>query len=259
MTLTDTMPAPAVVSFAHLADLSLPFAPPVTSTLDDAALLSAQRSVAEIRRRVDATAAALAAEIEHRSRRELGHAGLAQRLGARTPERLVQQLTGSTSREASTMVRVGALMVSSAPPLSAAQLSAAQPSGSGSAAEPDPHPWLREVGCAVASGQLSLEAAEAIRGGLGVPDDEVSAESLAHAAATLLAEATTRTVEKLAARARDLRLGLDLDRVAEREQFLRSKRFLHLFLQPDGMTRLSGLLRVSVTPRFRPLLRPVWS
>ena len=242
MTLTDTMPAPAVVSFAHLSDLSLPFAPPATSTLDDTALLSAQRSVAQIRRRVDATAAALAAEIVHRSRRELGHAGLAQRLGARTPERLVQQLTGSTSREASTLVRVGALMVSSASQLSAAQLSAAQTSGSDSAAEPDPHPWLREVGCAVAAGQLSLEAAEAIRGGLGIPDDEVSAESLAHAAATLLAEATTLTVEKLAARARDLRVGLDLDRVAEREQFLRSKRYLHLFLQPDGMTRLSGLL-----------------
>ena len=237
MTLTDTMPAPAVVSFAHLSDLSLPFAPPVTSTLDDATLLSAQRSVAQIRRRVDATAAALAAEIEHRSRRELGHAGLAQRLGARTPERLVQQLTGSTSREASTMVRVGGMMAAAAE----AQLQA-QPSGSDSAAEPDPHPWLHEIGVAVAAGQLSLEAAEAIRGGLGIPDDEVSAESLAHAAATLLAEATTLTVEKLAARARDLRVGLDLDRVAEREQFLRSKRYLHLFLQPDGMTRLTGLL-----------------
>jgi len=175
MTLTDTMPAPAVVPFAHLADLSLPFAPPVTSTLDDATLLSAQRSVAQIRRRVDATAAALAAEIEHRSRRELGHTGLAQRLGARTPERLVQQLTGSTSREASTMVRVGGMMAAAAE----ARLQA-QPSGSDSAAEPDPHPWLREVGVAVAAGQLSLEAAEAIRGGLGVPDDEVSAESLAH-------------------------------------------------------------------------------
>ena len=237
MTLTDTMPAPAVVSFAHLADLSLPFAPPSTSTLDDAALLSAQRSVAEIRRRVDATAAALAAEIEHRSRRELGHAGLAQRLGARTPERLVQQLTGSTSREASTMVRVGGMMAAAAE----ARLQA-QPSGSDSAAEPDPHPWLHEIGVAVAAGQLSLEAAEAIRAGLGIPDDEVSAEALTHAAATLLAEATTLTVEKLAARARNLRVGLDLDRVAEREQLLRSKRYLHLFLQPDGMTRLSGLL-----------------
>lgn len=232
MTLTDTMPAPAVVSFAHLSDLSLPFTPPSTASLDDAALLSAQRSVAQIRRRVDATAAALAAEIEQRSRRELGHAGLAQRLGARTPERLVQQLTGSTSREASTLVRVGALMPSSAP----------QTSSSDSTAEPDPHPWLREVGEAVAAGLLSLEAAEAIRGGLGAPDDAVSAESLTHAATTRLVEAATLTVEKLAARARDLRVGLDLDRVTEREQYLRSKRYLHLFLQPDGMTRLSGLL-----------------
>ena len=135
------------------------------------------------------------------------------------------------------MVRVGGMMAAAAE----AQLQA-QPSGSDSAAEPDPHPWLHEIGVAVAAGQLSLEAAEAIRGGLGIPDDEVSAESLAHAAATLLAEATTLTVEKLAARARDLRVGLDLDRVAEREQFLRSKRYLHLFLQPDGMTRLTGLL-----------------
>jgi hypothetical protein len=230
MTLTDTMPAPAVVSFAHLADLSLPFAPPSPSTLDDASLLTAQRSVAQIRRRVDATAAALAAEIEHRSRRELGHAGLAQRLGARTPERLVQHLTGSTSREASTMVRVGGMMAGSLT------------SGSDSAAEPDPHPWLREVGVAVAAGQLSLEAAEAIRGGLGMPDEAISAAMLASAAQTLLSEATTLTVEKLAARARDLRVGLDLDRVAEREHFLRSKRYLHLFAQPDGMTRLSGLL-----------------
>ena len=107
MTLTDTLPAAAVVSgapgvtpsaglsFAHLADLTLPFAPPVTSELDDAALLVAQQTVAEIRRRVDATAAAVAAEIQHRSRPELGHSGLAQKLGARTPERLVQQLTGS--------------------------------------------------------------------------------------------------------------------------------------------------------------------
>ncbi|MFM9876603.1 MAG: hypothetical protein ACKVOG_01965, partial [Rhodoglobus sp.] len=111
---TDTAPAPAHVSaalnFAHLADLSLPFAPPTTAALDDAALMSAQQQVAQIRRRVDATAAALAAEIQVRSRRELGTEGLSQRLGARTPERLVQHLTGATAREASTMVRVGGLM-----------------------------------------------------------------------------------------------------------------------------------------------------
>ena len=159
MTLTDTSPATAAVStglsFAHLADLALPFAPPATGALADAALLSAQRQVAQIRRRVDATAAALAAEIEHRSRRELGSEGLAQRLGARTPERLVQHLTGATSREASTMVRVGALL---APPASEI---------------PDERPWLVAVGAAVADGEMSLESADAIRAGLGQPDDVV--------------------------------------------------------------------------------------
>jgi len=238
MALTDTLPADAAVSvapgvapeaglsFAHLADLSLPFALPATGGLDDAALLAAQQTVAEIRRRADATAAALAAEIQHRSRPELGHSGLAQKLGARTAERLVQQLTGSTSREASTLVRVGGLMLA---PTDMPEL-------------PDPRPWLREVATAVAAGALSLEAADAIRAGLGAPDDEITAEALEAAAATLLGEARTLTVERLAARARDLRLELDLDRVAEREEYLRSKRYLHLYPQADGMTRLSGLL-----------------
>jgi len=238
MTLTDTVPAVAVVSvapatapsaaldFAHLADLSLPFAPPATGGLDDAALLVAQQTVAEIRRRADATAAALAAEIQHRSRPELGHSGLAQKLGARTPERLVQQLTGSTSREASTLVRVGALMGSQREDGEA----------------PEMRPWLREVGAAVAAGSLTLEAADTIRAGLGSPDAEITEEALAGAAATLLVEARTLSVERLAARARDLRLELDLDRVAEREEYLRSKRYLHLYRQPDGMTRLTGLL-----------------
>lgn len=220
----------AALNFTQLADLSLPFSPPETSSLDDASLLLAQSSVAEIRRRADATAAALAAEIDRRSRPELGHEGLAQRLGARTPQRLVQQLTGSTAREASTLVRVGAFMTTEldSPTIDRAAL--------------DPTPWLRAVGAAVADGSLTLEAAEAIRVGLGVDDDEVSREMLDEAATTLLLEARTLTVERLAARARDLRLGLDLERVAEREKFLHSKRYLHLYPQADGMTRISGLL-----------------
>ena len=46
----------------------------------------------------------------HRSRRELGYEGLAQRTGARTPEQFVQQVTGVSRREAGTLVRVGELM-----------------------------------------------------------------------------------------------------------------------------------------------------
>ncbi|MEQ1736923.1 MAG: DUF222 domain-containing protein [Rhodoglobus sp.] len=241
--LADRLPAPAAVSaralpsapaagstsslnFSHLADLSLPFAPPDASGLDDLALLEAQRTVAEIRRRTDATAATAAAELAHRSRPELGSDGLAQRLGARTVEKLVQRIAGTSSRDAGTLVRVGALMI--APPVDAP--------------ETDPTPWLRAVREATVAGELSLEAADVIRAGLGSPDAVVTVEALTEAACTLLGEARVLTVEKLAARARDLRLELDLDRVAEREEYLRSKRYLHLYRQPDGMTRLAGLL-----------------
>src|SRR5687767_3243110 len=87
---------------------------PVESTafgsLGDSELMAAQRLLAEIAKHVSASAAANAGEIAWRSRPDLGYDGLAQRTGARTPESLVQQLTGSTGREASTLVRVGKVM-----------------------------------------------------------------------------------------------------------------------------------------------------
>ena len=99
-------PAP----LADLVDLSTRFAAPASETLSDEALMAAQRSLAEVRRRVDAWSAAVAAEISRRSRHELGEAGLARRLGARTPELLVQRLSGASTHEAHTMVRVGAMI-----------------------------------------------------------------------------------------------------------------------------------------------------
>jgi len=80
---------------------------PTMVSLTDDQLLDAQRELAEIRRLVDSCASLVAGEISERSRRDLGYKGLAQRLGFRTPEALVQHTTGSTAREASTLVRVG--------------------------------------------------------------------------------------------------------------------------------------------------------
>jgi hypothetical protein len=112
--------------------------------LGDTELMDAQRATAETRRRIDAMAALLASEVAYRSRRDLGYEGLAQKTGARTPEALVQQLTGTTAREAQTMVRVGELIGASTP--------------------------LALVGAAVLEGTVSLGAAEAIRAGLGALD-----------------------------------------------------------------------------------------
>jgi hypothetical protein len=161
-------------------------------------------------------AALLASEVAYRSRRELGYEGLAQKAGARTPEALVQQLTGTTAREAQTMVRVGELIGGSSP--------------------------LARVGAAVLEGTVSLGAAEAIRAGLCDLDSEVPAALVTRAAEELLAQAGGSTVEKLAGQARDAGAALDEEHVADREQKLRDARYLRLMRQPDGMTRLSALL-----------------
>jgi len=205
-------PAP----LADLVDLSTRFAAPSSETLSDEALIAAQRSLAEIRRRVDAWSAAVAAEISRRSRHELGEAGLARRLGARTPELLVQRLSGASAHEAHTMVRVGALM--------------SEPSS------------LGVVGAAVSEGALSLDAADAIRSGLGAVDAAVPAESVVQAAESLLRDAGSLTVEKLAARAREWGAELDEQHILDRERALRDARYLRITAQRDGMTRLSGLL-----------------
>lgn len=213
------------LALTALADVAAPFAPPAVAALGDSDLIAASREVAEIRRRADAVAAVVAAEIAHRSRRELGHDGLAQRLGMRTPERLVQQVSGVTRSEAHTFVRVGELALPPAPD-----------------AASDLPSWLGAVADAVRAGTLSLAAADAIRSGLGTPREGVPAEALARAAASLVRAAASLTVEKLAAEARAARDELDEAGIADRARALRERRYLTLSEQPDGMTRLAGLL-----------------
>lgn len=203
-------------SFADLVDASTAFAAPSSAGLGDLELMQTQRRLAEIRRRVDAWSAGVAAEIAHRSRHELGGEGLARRIGARTPELLVQKLAGTSARESQTMVRVGTLI--------------AEPSA------------LDTVGSAVADGRLSLDAADGIRAGLDHLDPSVPAESVAGAAETLVRDAGSLTVEKLASRAREFGAELDEQHVIDRERALRDARYLRLTPQRDGMTRISGLL-----------------
>ena len=188
------------------------------SALDDDALLVGTRELGELRRTVDAALSAFAAEAKHRSRRQDGFGGLAQRLGAGTPEKLVEQVSGVSKREAQTLVRVGQLLTV------------------------DADPWLSAVGTGVASGQVSVEKDDVIRAGLGSPTADIAADDLADAAGVLAALAPTLTVERLAARARELRDELDADGVRDRERMLRDKRYLTLTPLPTGMTQLSGLL-----------------
>jgi hypothetical protein len=185
--------------------------------LADAELMTLQSTLAAGRRRLDAASAAVAGEIARRSAHDLGYSGLAQRLGARTPEKLVARLAGLSAPEARAMVTVGESLGADAP-------------------------WLDAVKEAVVAGEVSVGAAAAISVGLGRPTDDVSADELAAAATDLIDEAAHQTPERVAVQARKARDDLDVAGVAEREAQVRSRRFLRLIPQDDGMTRLVGLL-----------------
>jgi hypothetical protein len=167
---------------------------------------------------------------------------LAQQEGFRTPEALVQHATGSTAREAMALVRVGGMIRDSMVHDSTAD-------ATGAPTSPAAEPWLAPVGAAVASGALSVAAAEAIRGGLGEPNEGVSVEALRDAAVALvrvgsgdysgpgLGAGFTVNADQLFRRARDARDDLDEAGIAVRERERRQQRFLRRWRKPDGMTR----------------------
>ena len=187
------------------------------SGASDGELIETMRAWAQARRQVDAGLATLAGVVAARSSLELGYGGLAQRAGARTADGLVSQLTGTTGVEARAITTVGTMLSA-------------------------PAPWLGEVAARVAVGEVSIGAAAAIQTGLGPPSPTVAADDLADAAHSLLTEAVSLPPEKVARHARELRDELDEAGIADRESFLREKRFLRLIPQPDGMTKLIGLL-----------------
>ena len=183
----------------------------------DGELIESMRAWAHARRVVDAGLATLAGVVAMRSTLELGYGGLAQRAGARTADGLVSQLTGTSGVEARAITTVGTMMNA-------------------------PAPWLGEVAARVAAGEVSVGAAAAIQAGLGSPSPTVAADDLADAAHSLLGTAGSLPPEKVARQARELRDELDEAGVADREAALRERRFLRLIPQPDGMTKLIGLL-----------------
>lgn len=191
------------------------------SALDDASLMQQVAVAARLQKLAATHAALLAGEVDRRSTRSLGHSGLAQRAGYRTPQELLRAATGSTRAEASHAVRVGAIAHDAA------------------AAVPQ-QPWLRPVSSALVEGTLSPAAADAIRAGLGSPSSSVSALALADAATRL--SGLEVDAEQLYRRAREERDAIDEAGIAEREAAMRDQRSFRLTKLADGMTRGIWLL-----------------
>ena len=182
-------------------------------------LMDLTRRWARARRTIDAGLAMLAGQIAARSTPELGYDGMAQRSGARTPDALVAQLTGTTAAEAGSLAAMGRIMEEHAP-------------------------WLAPVVSEVAGGRMSVASADAIRRGLGSPGADVAPDDLIDAARSLVDEVAAEGLspERLGRRAREARDELDAAGVADRERRLRERRSLRLIPQSDGMTRIAGLL-----------------
>jgi hypothetical protein len=217
----------AVDAAAVGAGLDADAAPlPDVRQCSDAELIREQTAIAAQRRRLDARAAVVAAEIARRSEAGDG-SGLGSRRGARDAVDLVQRLTGSTLSEARTLISVGRVTDQQAVS------------------------WMRPIGDAVTNGSLGLAAAEAIRTGLGAPTDGVNGAALTAAAERLVEDAARLPVERLAARARAERDLADERGVADREAERRQRRFLRLTPLDDGSTRISGLLDTESAARVR--------
>lgn len=95
---------------ARVAVAAIPDGLGTVKGLDDHGLLEIQRGLSDLRRLIDARSSLLAGEVACRSHRNRGYAGLAQREGFQSPEKLVQSATGSTTREASTLVTAGTMV-----------------------------------------------------------------------------------------------------------------------------------------------------
>lgn len=204
------MPSPA---FQHL---ELPDVAGVSGLGDDE-LLALQARLAGVRRAIDVASATVAAEVGRRSARELGFAGLAQRSGARTPERLIASVSGLSVPESRAMLAAGDVL------------------GGG-------EEWLAPVATALQAGDLSVAATSAIRDGLGRPGAEVGPAELERAAERVAEQARGLPPEKAAVLARQVRDALDEAGIADRAARQRARRSLRIHRLPDGMTRLVAIL-----------------
>jgi len=191
----------------------------VLHTVDELELLELNKLQAEAGRLLGAAGAAIAGELAHRSRPELGSEGLARRTGHRTVESLLKSTTGATKEQASTAVRAGTLLVEVADD--------GKVDNSTGEVHEAAQPWLRPVAEAVAAGRISTSALSSISAGLGRPNSSITAAQLESAATTLVAQAVGGVdADRLWRAARELRDELDLAGVKLAEEEGRALRGL---------------------------------
>ena len=199
--LTDAAAAVAALGESQ-ADIDL---------LDDASLQAGMRLIRDLDQQVQPYRLWMAAAIAKRSDHTLGYDGLARKNGFPTPAVFIQSLTGSSIDEATKLARLGGMIAD------AESDPAPSDDGSGGSAR-------SAIAIAATSGGISVDAADAIRRGLGKANDAVTAEHLRVEAERLIAHAQQAgligvvTPEALLKLARQARERLDLDAIDRGQQ-----------------------------------------
>ena len=195
--------------------------------LSDSELLEATRIHTDASRLLGSAGAALAGELAHRSRPQLGGEGLARRTGHRTIDNLLKSTTGGSREQVTTVLAAGTLLVEEANAGTVDQ-------ATGEIFVPT-QPWLQPLARAVAAGRVSTAGSKSIGNGLGIPNSAVTAEQLKVAVTGLIERAIAGAdADQLFRLARDARNELDLTGVKLREEELRQNRSLRHFPLPSG-------------------------
>jgi hypothetical protein len=181
-------------------------------------------------------------QIDRRSARELGAQGMARQGGHRTPEQMARSVGNIPHHDAARAMRQGRLIHETQTNDTAETTGTPPPVNPTTGEVVTPlEPWLAGVGRALTRG-LSLDAADAIRRGLGVPTEGVPSDALKAAADQLCREASRMDPDRLFIRARRLRDELDVAGIGLREEERRQKRSLILVKQRDGMAKMTWVM-----------------
>jgi hypothetical protein len=216
-------------------------------SLSDAALCDHLDAVEQLGRLVDALRVTTAAEVDSRSRRELGDDSLSRRHSCPNGAALVEQIARVSMSEASRRVRVGRAL---APRITL----------TGEVLPPE----FPLVADAVVSGRIGVDAAAAVIRHLSEASRTATVEQLVVAEAHLVVAAESQTADLVAVQARAWRERLDPDGAEPREEELRRQRRFVVGREVNGLTPFSGLadpvnaalLRAAIAERTAPSRLP---
>lgn len=203
--------------------------------LSDAEILSFSEAIASLKRRVGAYEAHAAAEVARRSRRELGHDGLAARRGFSSAKKLIEDVTRVSGREASQLVALGTAMDEATATQELLDSGVSEIAG-----EAVELPWDAELSAAVAAGTISVDCAGALRRGIGAPGERVAADTLRDAVTRLLVETRELSADRVYRAARLERDLIDLTGVKARQQELYERGGFRLYPKANGMYGFAG-------------------